>query len=237
MRGLGALVLVAMLMGVVPVLAATVDISVPLDTVVTGPAGSQYVLAVVDVPVESRGETCDATAISTNQSSEHPDSNLVVSSATSVEILDVEKTAFGTVHAGGLMTLADAITVTLTLGPDGVFSGGISVEIDCPPFATTTTIAVSPATSVAVTSTTQAAADTTVQVLDTTVVAPATSAAVSAETLPVTGPSDTAKGGVAVALVALGGLVLLAVRRREEAAVVIAEGWYNRLKTYDLKLW
>jgi hypothetical protein len=142
-RRFSALVLVAMLIGAMPALAATVDISIPVDTIVRGPAGSEHVLAVVEVPLESRAETCQATAVARNQDSQHPDSDLRISSGVnSVAILDVENTANGTVFGGGLITLSDTITVTLTLGPDRVFSGGLRVEIDCPPFnppSTTTT--------------------------------------------------------------------------------------------------
>jgi len=104
-RRLGALVLVLVTVGALPVLAATVDLSIPIETIVRGPDGSQHVLAVVDVPAESRGEVCTATAIARNQDSEHPDSNLLVSSATSLEILDVENTAYGSVFGGGSITL------------------------------------------------------------------------------------------------------------------------------------
>ena len=138
-RRFAALVLVAMLIGVVPVLAATVDLSIPIDTVIKGPAGSQHLLATIEVPAESQGETCQASAIARNQTSEHPDSNLLISSATDVEILDVENQAGGTVFIGGPITLNETVTVTLTLGADRVFSAGFDLEIDCPPFNPTTT--------------------------------------------------------------------------------------------------
>lgn len=60
-----------------------------------------------------------------------------------------------------------------------------------------------------------------------------TTIAATSETLPFTGIGDSLVGGVAVALLALGGLVLLAIRRREQ--VVVADDWYSRLSLYTLK--
>lgn len=270
MRRFAALVLVAMLIGVVPVLAATVDITIPIETIVKGAAGSRHVLAVVDVPAESRGETCQATAVSHNQSSAHPNSNLSVSSQTVVEILDVENQAGQTVYAGGLLTLGDHVTVTLTLGADRVFSAGLNVEIDCPPFnpTTTTTAPVSSSsTADSSTSTSGGAGDTTVTsggvgdttetsggggdtvvssvapteaavevtVLGVSITAAAASVAGSSETLPFTGIADGLMGGVAFALVALGGLVVLSVRRRETEPVIARE-WQPRIDFYETSL-
>jgi len=255
-RRLAALVLVAMLVGIVPVLATThLDITIPIESVVRGPAGSQHVLISVDVPAESQGETCHATSVSGNQVSVHPDSNLLVSSATSVQILDVESTPFGTISTGGLITLADTVTVTLTLGADRVFSGGLEVVIDCPPFnpTTSTTAAGSPSSSVGDTSTasTDGSASSTLgattgssqgpgettgvttRVLESTITAPAPSAAVSGETLPFTGITGESVGGAAFALVALGGLMVLSFRRRQ-TEVLVARGWRSRVDFYDV---
>ena len=209
-----ALLLMAMMIGVLPALAATVDFSIPIDTVVTGVPGSERVLAVVDVPVESQGETCDVSAVARNQGSEHPDSNLLISSATSVEILDVENTAHGTVFGGGLITLAETVTVTLTFGPDGVLSGGLDVEIDCPPFATTTT-------TVAPTTTAVTAQETTTSVLAIVV----TTSPTSGETLPFTGDTATTGFHAAGLLLLAGGIGLLAAARRSHGKHTADSRW------------
>ncbi len=269
-RRFAALVLVAMLIGVVPVLAATVDLSIPIDTVIKGPAGSQHLLATIEVPAESQGETCQASAIARNQTSEHPDSNLLISSATDVEILDVENQAGGTVFIGGPITLSETVTVTLTLGADRVFSAGFDLEIDCPPFNPTTTTTTGGASSSSIvdqstpstagvgdTTVTSGVGDTTVTsgvgdttatsggggdttgtsdtlaVLGTTITAPGASVAGSSETLPFTGFSDGSMSGVAFALVALGGLVVLSIRRRE-TEVTVAQEWQPRIDFYDI---
>ncbi len=268
-RRFAALFLVAMLIGVVPVLAATVDLSIPIETVIKGPAGSQHLLATIEVPAESRGETCQVSAIARNQTSEHPDSNLLISSATDVEILDVENQAGGTVFIGGPITLSDTVTVTLTLGGDRVFSAGFDLEIDCPPFNPTTTTTTGGASSSSIvdqstpstagvgdttvtsgvgdTTVTSGAGDTTVTsgvgdttgtsdtlaVLGTTITAPGASVAGSSETLPFTGFGDGSMSGVAFALVALGGLVVLSIRRRE-TEVTVAQEWQPRIDFYDI---
>ena len=258
-----------MLIGVLPVLAATVDITIPVETVIYGAEGSQHVLDTVDVPTESQGEVCRVTAVARNQDSEHPDSDLLISSMTDVEILDVENTAFGTVFSGGEITLGETITVTLTLGADRVFSAGLDVEIDCPPFNPTTTTTTSGSSSSSIvggssstgvsgdtTDTSDVSGDTTdtsdnpgggtdasaagettttgrLDVLGTSITAPGSSVAGSSETLPFTGIADGRMGGVAFALVALGGLLVLSIRRRE-SDVIVAQEWQQRVDFYDI---
>jgi hypothetical protein len=264
-RRFAALVLVSMLVGVLPVLAATVDLSIPIESIVRGPNGSQHLLITVDVPVENQGEECRVSAEARNQGSVHPDSDLLVASSTSVEILDVENAAYGIVYADGLITLSDTITVTLTLGADEVFSGGLDLTVDCPPLnpiiiTTTTTTSTQAETTDASSgssdSTTStdgawgdgegASSDSTASTEATTgdsdvagvsvTAAPSTDAAAagSSETLPFTGIADGRMGGVAFALVLLGGLVVLSVRRRE-TEVVVAQDWQRLVDFYDIK--
>jgi uncharacterized repeat protein (TIGR01451 family) len=78
------------------------------------------------------GQVCSVSATSENQSSTHPNNDLVVASgSTSVVLEDVESVPGGTVHADGLLTLGATVTVTLVFGEDQVFSAGITVNIDC----------------------------------------------------------------------------------------------------------
>lgn len=65
--------------------------------------------------------------------------------------------------------------------------------------------------------------------------ATSTTVAQTSETLPFTGITDSLVGGVAVALLMLGGLVLLSIRRREQDAIVVADDWFSRLNVYTLK--
>jgi hypothetical protein len=62
-----------------------------------------------------------------------------------------------------------------------------------------------------------------------------TTLAATIETLPFTGIADSLIGGMALALLLLGGLVLLSIRRREQDAVIVADDWYSRLNVYTLK--
>ena len=75
------------------------------------------------------------------------------------------------------------------------------------------------------------------RVLPQVITAPATTVAQTSETLPFTGVADGLFGGVALALLMLGGLVVLSIQRRDGDAVVVADDWHSRLKVYDLKYW
>ena len=253
--------LVLTLVGVVPVLAVTVDLMIPIESVVRGPNGSQHLLTTVAVPAENQGQECRVAAEARNQDSVHPDSNLLIASATSVEILDVENDAYGIVLAEGLITLSDTSVVTLTLGADEVFSGGLDLTVDCPPFnpdlTTTTTTQVDStdvsggstdstdstdgasgeggdASSASTASTEVATTAERLDVMGTTITSPGSSVAGSSETLPFTGIADGRMGGVAFALVALGALVVLSIRRRE-TEVVVAQDWQRHIDFYNCK--
>jgi hypothetical protein len=108
-------------------------IEIPISTVVTGDPGTVHVLATRAVPAELQGKACTVSSTSENQSSVHPESNLTITSGSdSVVLLDVEAVPGGTVTASGTLTLGPDIVVSLQLGPDGVFSGGLIVTITCP---------------------------------------------------------------------------------------------------------
>jgi LPXTG-motif cell wall-anchored protein len=136
-RKLGAVVLAAgALLMLVGILFAATGVAqeplivIPIDTVVTGEPGSIHVLATASVPEEFHGVASTVSATSENQSSVHPGSNLTIASdGESVVLLDVEADPGGTVTASGTLTLNPEIVVSLTLGPDGVFSGGVTVTI------------------------------------------------------------------------------------------------------------
>jgi hypothetical protein len=122
------------------------EISIPITTIVFAPADSETVLASVDVDGELLGELCAVSAAAENPDSVHPDNNLVVSSGrTAVLLPDVESQSSGKVTANGILELGPHITVTLEMGPDEIFSAGITVAVECgpdavPPPVTTTTI-------------------------------------------------------------------------------------------------
>ena len=122
------------------------EISIPITTIVFAPADSETVLASVDVDDELLGELCAVSALAENPDSVHPDNDLAVSSGrTAVLLPDVESQPTGKVTANGILELGPHITVTLAMGPDEIFSAGITVAVECgpdavPPPVTTTTI-------------------------------------------------------------------------------------------------
>lgn len=109
-------------------------VDIPIDTVVRAPEDSKTLLATVDVPAEFQGQMCVASAASNNDSI-HPDNDLLVESGSdSVVIPDVERTDQQiTIPGEGSLTLGSQLTVSLLMGPDKVFSAGITVTVDCEP--------------------------------------------------------------------------------------------------------
>lgn len=110
------------------------SINIPIDTIVRGDPGSQHLLATEPIAEEFQGRSCKLTATSQNQGSVHPDNDLIVASDGNQVVLEnVERTPGATTVADGNLTLGPNVTVTLELGPDGVFSAGINVNLDCQP--------------------------------------------------------------------------------------------------------
>ncbi len=157
---LSALAIFASLIAVfAPAASAAIDIAIPIDTVIHAPVGSETLLATVSSG-DLVGQQCSVSADAVNQNSVHPGNDLVVASdASSVLLENVEGVSNGTVHADGILTLSDTITVTLVMGPDHVFSAGITVLIDCD--GTTTTTSTTTTTTTSTTSTTTTTTTTT----------------------------------------------------------------------------
>jgi hypothetical protein len=125
-------------------------ITIPINTV----AHESGQLASAPVPADLQGLQCSVEATAENQSSVHPGNDLIVSSGSdSVTLSDVERAAGVTTTADGPLTLGTEVVVTLSLGPDGVFSGGLIVTIECGPTTTTTTPSETTTTTVPVTTT------------------------------------------------------------------------------------
>ncbi len=132
--------LVALLVVGIPVAhAAIVEISI--DTVVYADEGSVTRLDQATTPSELVGLTCPVVAAAENQSSVHPGNDLIVASdGDSMVLADVERAPGAVTPGDGTLTLGETITVSLRMGRDGVFSGGMTVTLgDCAPPTTTTT--------------------------------------------------------------------------------------------------
>jgi hypothetical protein len=225
--GVATLALVAsVLMLSTGALGATV-IEVPIDQIVRGPDGSVHVLASFPVDTGLVGRQCAVSVVSHNQVSSHPDSDILVDSGgTQVVVEDVESSPFVVIAGEGTLTVGTNITVSVRLGPDERFSGGMTVTIDCeapPPSTTTTSAPAVSGTSAATTSPTSAVTTSPTS----TTVAPTVSGIVvtnssspqvggTASTLPFTGASTASMSVTGAALVAAGSLLAAMSRRAED---------------------
>lgn len=108
------------------------NLTVPINTVKTGPNGSRHILATKAVEQAYRGMQCSAHATAKNQESVHPNNDLeVASNGSHVTLKNVERAGGILTTADGTLTLGSDVTVTLVMGPDTVFSGGLDVNITC----------------------------------------------------------------------------------------------------------
>lgn len=151
------LFVVVVWMAVMPAATATADapsgpsISVPVSDVVFGTPGSSHQLASVAVDAALQGATCAVMATGENNDSVHPGTTLVVSSGGgTVTISDVESSPEVVNPATGTLVLGAQIVVEVTLGSDGVFSGGVDVQLICQSPPPTTTTSPPPTTTPAV---------------------------------------------------------------------------------------
>jgi hypothetical protein len=161
---------------------------VPIDTVVRGEAGSTTVLESAAVPPDLQGALCTVTAEAYNQSSPHPDNDIIVSTdGGQVVLYDVEGEPGKVTTASADLVLGDTITLTLVMGPHKVFSGGVTVTFDCQPPTTTTT---EPTTTTTEATTTTTEATTTTTKVTTTTEATTTTTEVE-PTSSVTKPATT----------------------------------------------
>lgn len=149
--------------------AAITDIVVPVDTIVRSAEGELTVLAVVVVDAEFVGASCLVSAQGENNASVHPNNDIIVASGSDFVVLfDVEGVGGGITNAAGALVLGETIVLTLRMGGDLVFSGGLTVTVDCQPGGTTTTAPGSTTSTVAETTTTTVPATTSTTVLDST---------------------------------------------------------------------
>jgi LPXTG-motif cell wall-anchored protein len=203
------------------------SVTIPLDTVVYIPWDSNRLLATEPVPEQFAGQSCGVSGISRNQDSVHPDNDLIVRSGASEVILEnVEDEPGETLHAAGTLTLDSDVTVTLHMGPDAIFSAGIDVIIDCSQ-VTPTTIETTTTTSTTLTTTTTGPTSTSVpaettttaedEVLGTVITSTTVGNQVGdLEELPFTGPNDGAWLFIGGSLLAVGGILVVGARRRQE---------------------
>lgn len=233
-----ALALALALATLIPIRASAqgFDIVIPVTTVVWASPGSVTQLAMVSVPDEEQGQTCEVEAHAKNQGSVHPGNDLLVeSNGSQVVVPDVEAVSGGSVDGVGQLILGDAIYVNLRMGSDGVFSAGFDVIIDCTPVQTTTTTVVETTTTIAETTTTTVGVEetsTTTAPVETTTTVEVEGSSTSTEpiettttsepevlgteVLPFTGSDSGWTFWIAIVLGAFGMLLVAASRRVEE---------------------
>lgn len=127
--------------------AAQSGFAIPIDTVVRAAPGSLTELAEVQTPPGLVGSTCLGLGIAQNQDSVHPNNDIIIESGSTTAVFeDVEETPNKVTSLSGPITLGDVVTLTLRMGEDGVFSGGLTVfvDVECQAPPTTTTVAVDP---------------------------------------------------------------------------------------------
>ncbi len=193
-------------------------VEIPLITKIKTEPGVRTVLATMAVPGDLVGQVCSVESRAENNSSVHPGNDLVITSGSaSATLSDIESSPGAVTTAAGTMTLGDEVTVTLVMGPDGVFSAGATavVVLECSPPPTTTTTAaptttVPPSTSSAATTTTTVAAPTTTIAGPTTSIAgPSSTSVPVTTTVPPVTPELAFTGPGEVIVLAIVGVVLL----------------------------
>lgn len=125
--------------------AADEIINIPIDTVITRQGtreGDVRVLARANVSPDLVGATCTVESEADNQSSVHPNNDVIVSSGNDQVVLPGVEDEPGQISiATGTLTLGTEITAAVRIGPDRQFSGGIIVQLDCDTAEPTTTVA------------------------------------------------------------------------------------------------
>ncbi len=195
----GAVVVAAVLSMATHSATAIELFSASIDQVVRGAEGDVIEVAVIDVPTEHVGATCDVVGQTENQESVHDGNDLlIVGTVQTFTIANFEDEGFAVHQAGQIDSLPEIIRVFVRLGPDGVSSGGFRVSIECDDSgdlgeeteATTTTVAAP--TTTAPTETTVATTDTTAAPTETTAVTTETTAATTETTAAAATTSTTA---------------------------------------------
>lgn len=142
-------------------------LTIPASTVISGNAGDVIELGRIPVDTARAGPLCTWQATVMNQTSVHPNTDILLeSNGTTLVLADVEAVPNKVTSNSGSVFLADEVVVSVRLGPLGLFSGRMEVTIDyskCQPTTTSTstsTTELSPVTTAEV-STTQSTTEST----------------------------------------------------------------------------
>lgn len=166
-----------------PAMAQTETIIIEIDGTTRGAEGSITTIAELAVDPAMVGTACTGTTQTSNNASEHPNNDFILSSGTSTAVfLDWEREAGAVVTTSMTLVLGDTITVELRLGPAEVSSGMVVITLTCaqsepPPTTTTTTTTTTtlpPPPATTTTTTTTPAPTTTTTTTTTTTPSPTT---------------------------------------------------------------
>jgi hypothetical protein len=117
----------------------------------TGEPFSTVTVATEEVEPWLRGASCAIEIDSTNNESVHEDTELIITSGDDVvTVPDVESAPGIVIIQEGELVLGETVVVAVRIGPDGITSGGYSVDFLCPEAPPTTT---APTTTVTTTTT------------------------------------------------------------------------------------
>ncbi len=131
---LSAAAVVALWLMAVPTTAGAQGdvLTVDFDDVVFASAGAIVPVGSVAVGADLQGRTCLTSVVTANQSSIHPENDLLIATGGSkARIEDVEDFTNGTNSWLVDITLGSSIDMSVEMGPDGISSLGFTVEIDC----------------------------------------------------------------------------------------------------------
>jgi hypothetical protein len=140
-------------------------------TVQTGEPFSTVTVATEEVEPWLQGASCAIEVDSANNESVHEDTELIITSGDDVvTVPDVESAHGIVIIQEGELVLGETVVVAVRLGPDGITSGGYSVDFLCPEQPPTTTAPTTTVTTTTSTTTTTTVAP--VQVLPETLLQP-----------------------------------------------------------------
>lgn len=132
MRRLFVAFVVTLLLVLLPSGAAGAqDGSIVVDGKITAEPGTLIEIGRMTVSQDLVGPLCTWSITITNQESPHPGNDLVVrSGGEEFTVAGIEDTAGAVITTSGSVLLADEVVAYLRMGPDGVFSGTLTLTID-----------------------------------------------------------------------------------------------------------
>lgn len=137
---IGGLVLSAGVVGAQVEELEPMTVTIPIDDIQRGDPGERFLVATAKLP---EGTNCAGTLKTDNNESQHDDTNIIMVSATTATIFDVEVVAYESrslALRSGVFQSNGSVDVFVQVGPDGVSSTGFDLVIDCGGTPTTTTL-------------------------------------------------------------------------------------------------